>query len=113
MSRIVLGLLCKVLVVGGTTEVACVRGPPCLMEPVPGSSETDLLLAKAEPIRDGGCASGITYLRRKKQLCDSSCRRGVRTCERNSPADIEVGAGGGEEVLHAPEQRFPCRQWYR
>ncbi|PKU45665.1 hypothetical protein llap_4036 [Limosa lapponica baueri] len=31
---------------------------------MPDGSKTDTLLAKAKPISDGGCASGITYLRR-------------------------------------------------
>ena len=32
-------------------------------------SKSDLLLAKAEPINNGGSASGITYLRRGKSCC--------------------------------------------
>ena len=61
----------------------------------------DPLLAKAEPISDGGSASGITYLRRGgKNLhnTSSSQKRGVRICERNSPAATKVseeGGGGG------------------
>jgi len=31
---------------------------------MPAGSKTDLLLAKAEPIRDSGSASGIAYFRR-------------------------------------------------
>ncbi|KAK4824794.1 hypothetical protein QYF61_019462 [Mycteria americana] len=33
-------------------------------EPMPAGSKTDPPLAKAEPISNGGSASGITYLRR-------------------------------------------------
>ena len=55
-----------------------------------------LLLAKAEPFSDSGTASGIRCWRR---------------CERNSPADPQARGEGGEEVLRAPEQRFPCRSW--
>ena len=51
---------------------SCEKLPPCLVEPVPAGSKTDLLLAKAKPISDGGSASVITYLRRGK------------TCRRNS-----------------------------
>ncbi|GAB0190707.1 EH domain-containing protein 4 [Grus japonensis] len=55
-------------------------------------------LAKAEPISDGGSASGITELRRgkKEQLGNKlQPERGVRRCERNSPADTQVSEGGG------------------
>ena len=59
----------------------------------------DPLLAKAEPISNGGSTFVITYLRRgKKMLCNSSWKKGVRICERNSPADTKVreeGGGGG------------------
>jgi len=69
-SASVLGLRGKVLVAGGAIEVVSVRScqklPLCSTEPTPASSKTDLLLAKAEPIRAGGSASGITSLRRQK-----------------------------------------------
>ena len=69
---IVLGLHGKVLVAGSTTRVASVRRcqklPPCLIEPMPASSKTDPLLAKAEPISNSGSASGITYLRKGKEV---------------------------------------------
>lgn len=46
------------------------------------------MLAKAEPIK--GCTSGITDLTwGKKLLCKRSLDRGMRTCERNSPADTK------------------------
>jgi len=35
---------------------------------MPAGSNTDLLLAKAKPISDGGSASGITYSRRGKKI---------------------------------------------
>jgi len=34
---------------------------------MPDGSKTDLLLAKAKPIRVGGSASGITYLRKERK----------------------------------------------
>lgn len=37
----------------------------CLAEPIPAGSKTDVLLAKAGPIRNGGNSSVITYLRKK------------------------------------------------
>jgi len=45
----------------------CEKLPPCLIKPVPASAKTDLLLAKAKPISDGGSASVITYLRRGRK----------------------------------------------
>jgi len=38
---------------------SCQKLPLCPMEPVPAGSKMDPLLAKAEPISDGGSASGI------------------------------------------------------
>jgi len=38
---------------------------------------------------------------------------GVRTCERNSPADTRVMKKERKEVLQALEQRFPCSLWRR
>ncbi|KAK4818902.1 hypothetical protein QYF61_021587 [Mycteria americana] len=43
-----------------------------LDEAMPASSNRDPLLAKAEPISNGGSASGITYLRRGEKNC-SNC----------------------------------------
>ncbi|GAB0207745.1 AN1-type zinc finger protein 5-like [Grus japonensis] len=58
---------------------------------MPAGSKTDPLLAKAEPISDGGSASVITYLRRRKKLLHNcSWMRGVRICERNNSADTKV-----------------------
>jgi len=68
-------------------------------------SKEDPVLAKAEPISDGGSASGITQLGRGGGILQWD--RGVRRCESNSPADPTVSAEGGQEVLQAPEQRFP------
>jgi len=41
----------------------CQKLSPCLKEPFPAGSKTDLPLGKAEPISDGGSDSMITYLR--------------------------------------------------
>lgn len=39
-----------------------------------------------------------------------SWERGVKICERSSPADLsEEGGAGGD--TGAQEQRFPCRPW--
>jgi len=70
--------------------------------------KTNPLLAKAKPVSDGGSTSGVTELSRVKRLWNSSRERGVRICERSSPADPKVSAEGGQEVLQALEQRFPA-----
>ena len=72
-----MGLRGKVLVAGvrvcvcrgGFCEKMLEAAPSCQTEPVPAGSKMDPLLAKAEPISDGGSASGITYLRRGKSHC--------------------------------------------
>lgn len=40
---------------------------PCLAEPIPGGSKMDMLLAKAEPVRNDSNASVLTDLKRKKK----------------------------------------------
>jgi len=62
---------------------------PCQTEPIPASSKTTPLLAKAELVGDVDSTSMIAYLRKgKKMLYNSNRDRGERICERNSPADI-------------------------
>ena len=73
------GLHGKVLVVGEAAGVASVRRdqelPPCRTEPVLAGSKMDPLLAKAEPISDGGSTSVIAYLEGEKKLLHSSSQR--------------------------------------
>jgi len=38
---------------------SCEKLPPCLIKPVPASSKTDPLLAKAKPISNGGSTSVV------------------------------------------------------
>ena len=61
---------------GAATGVASVRRcqklPLHLIKPMPAGSKTDPLLAKAEPISDRGSASGITYLRKGKEVMGRS-----------------------------------------
>ncbi|KAF4790093.1 hypothetical protein TURU_144037 [Turdus rufiventris] len=61
----------------------------------------DLLLSKAEAIRNSGRTSGITYLRRGKLTAQNQLQseRGVRICERSSPADPGSVEMEGQEVL--------------
>jgi len=79
-----MGLHGKVLVAGGAIGVAsekllrsCENLLPYLIKPVPADSKTDLLLAKAKPISNGGSAS-VIYLRRgrKKPLHGETAVRG-------------------------------------
>ncbi|KAJ7400325.1 protein pxr1-like [Pitangus sulphuratus] len=72
---------------------------------MPAGSKMDLLLNKAEPIRDSGSASGTAYLRRgKKPMQNISQKIEVIICVRNSSADATVsgeGGGGGVPVIRA------------
>jgi len=78
---------------------SCEKLPPCLIMPVPAGSKTDPSLAKAEPISNGGSASGMTYFRREKKCSEASSREGgVRRCERNKSADTKVSEGEGGEA---------------
>lgn len=100
----------------------------CPMDPIPAGTKMDLLLAKAEPITDGGNTSGIKELRRGKSCSvQQQLRpvRGVRRCERNSSVDIRVHAQGGAggapatgaeiplqpQVEHMVRQLFPHSPW--
>ncbi|XP_075356581.1 uncharacterized protein LOC142409205 [Mycteria americana] len=86
---------------------------------MPAGSKMDPPLAKAEPISDGGSASGITYLRTgEKKPVQLQLERGVRICERNNSADTkgseEGGAGGapgaGAEIPLQPMVKTMVRQ---
>jgi len=68
----------------------------------------DPQLAKAEPISDGGSASVVTYLRRKKNLHKGIFQpeRGLRALQTLTRVKKE-----GEDVLQVLEQRFPCSLW--
>ena len=58
---------------------SCQKLPPCPTEPMPIGSKTDPLLTKAEPISDGGSASGITDLRKGKSYCAAAIAAGERS----------------------------------
>jgi len=45
----------------------------CLTDPALAGLKTDLPLAKAEPISNGGSTSVVTYLRRKKTCIVAFC----------------------------------------
>ncbi|KAJ7422251.1 hypothetical protein BTVI_14840 [Pitangus sulphuratus] len=64
---------------------------------MPASCTTDPPLAKANPIRYGGRASGITFKKEEnpsRQVLQPE--RGVRIHEGNNSADNQVCEGGGE-----------------
>jgi len=70
---------------------SCQKLPPCLIEPMPDGSKTDPLLAKAEPISDGGHTSVIMYLRRGAgNLCG-----GIFHQERGELCRLKISEGGG------------------
>jgi len=106
-----------------TSLRSCWKLPLRLIEPIPAISKMDPLLTKAKPISDGGSTSGLKYLRRGKKTlqCNSRQKRGVRLCERNSPADTKVSEGGGEgapgmraEIPLQPMMKTmvrPCSLW--
>jgi len=90
----------------------CQKLPLCLIEPVPSSSKTDLLLVKAETIKDGGSASMTAYLRRWKKFAAQrqlQPGRGVRICERNNSAHIKVGEEGGEGGAPGARAEIPLQ----
>jgi len=62
---------------GGATRMGSMRScwklPLCFIEPMSAGSKTDLLLAKAEPINNGGSASGITELEEWKKTNNYNC----------------------------------------
>ena len=88
---------------------------------MPAGSRTDPPLPKAEPISNGGSASGITDLRKGKEVTGEQQlqpERGVRRCERNNSADPKVseegGRGGapgaGAEIPLQPLEKTMVRQ---
>lgn len=74
-----------------------------------GVMETDLLLAKAEPISSGNNAFVITYFKRRKNCC--------KTPEKNENLHTPGSEKKeGKELLQLLEQRLPCslgwRSWW-
>lgn len=67
---------------------SCQKLLPCLAEPMPAGSKRHPLLAKAQHISDGGSATGIMYLRRRRKIT-GWLQLGERSeiSERNSTAD--------------------------
>jgi len=84
---------------------------PVSDKPVSAGSKTDLPVAKAKPISEGGSTSVITYLRRGRKNCGKmAVKRAVRQFERNNSAGTKVseeGGGGGAPVAGA--ETFPLQ----
>ncbi|KAK4828799.1 hypothetical protein QYF61_000856 [Mycteria americana] len=79
-------------------------------EPMPASSKTDLPLAKAEPISDGGISLWDNIFKKgKKKLHNSSWERGLRICERNKSADTKVSEEGGGGVVLGMGTEIPLQ----
>ncbi|GAB0187542.1 epimerase family protein SDR39U1 [Grus japonensis] len=77
---------------------------------MPAGSKMDPLLAKAEPISDGGSTSGITELRRGgKKTCVGTCSWRLRICERNNSADTKVSAEGGGGGAPGTRTKIPLQ----
>lgn len=80
---------------------SCQKPPLSLTETPSASPNTDLQLAKAEPISDTGRTSvrAKIYLRlKKKKICTAAFEKGMRIWERNSSSDTMVKKER-EEVL--------------
>lgn len=79
---------------------------PCQAQPIPACPNTDLPLAKSEPISDVGGVSVIIYLRKKKTLHKCKCEREPVRDERNSLADTRSLEKEGKYMIQLSEQRF-------
>jgi len=68
----------------------------------------DPLLAKAKPICGAGGASVKTYLRKGKKHCAAAVREVTEMREKQLCKHQRSVKKEGEEVLQAPDRRFPC-----
>ena len=64
---------------------------------MPAGSKMDLLLAKAKPISNGGCASGTAYLRRGKRLLRERVKWRRKKKKRKKKEKSYSKKRGGEE----------------
>ncbi|PKU35721.1 hypothetical protein llap_13976 [Limosa lapponica baueri] len=76
---------------------------------MPAGSKMDLPLAKAKSISGGDNTSVIFKKERNPKLPNSNQERGVRETILQTPRSMKEEEE--EEVLQAPEQRFPCSPW--
>lgn len=94
----------------------CQKLLPCQTEPMSAGSKTDPLLAKAQHINDGGSATGIMYLRRRRKISGQLHLGGVKIREKNSPADPIMSEEGrdisvaGTEIPLQPMGKAVLRQ---
>lgn len=95
--------------------VASVRSsykvPPCLTEPVPATSRTDLPLAKAEPIREGSYISNNVFNKEKILLHSCNCteNRGGRIREKNNSSDTKFSGQGGGRGAPGARNEIPLQ----
>ena len=77
---------------------------------MPASCKTDPLLAMAKPIRDGGSASEITYLRRGEKNCsEAAVEREESDYVKETTLQTPRSVKEGEEALEMSDQTvFPC-----
>jgi len=87
---------------------SCEKLLPCLLKPVPAGSKTDPPLAKAEPISDGGSASGITELRKGRKK-STAVRGQLKRADDVRETTLQTPRSVKKEVPQMLEQRvFPC-----
>lgn len=86
----------------------CQKLPPCQAEPIPSSSRTNPLLAKAGPIRNVCKASMMTYFS-KKIIAQVSLQAEKSKVGRDSYADPQVSAGGGEGGVTGARDEIPLQ----
>lgn len=83
------------------------------MKPAPGSSKIVPLMAKAEPISDGGSISGITYSRRENFTVQDSNSADPRLVKKEGEDRDPPAARGGGAVplqlveIHGGWSRYP------
>jgi len=83
--------------------------------PDTAGSKPDPPLSKAEPISEAGGTSVEMYLRKGKTYCVALVREGSEEKMKETALQMprSVKKEREEEVLQAPEQRFPCSPWRR
>lgn len=103
--------------VAGATGVAsmrsCLKLPACPTKPMPASSRQDPLVARAEPIRDGGGASGITPVRSGGNIAAQQQLQpdetGVKIREKKTTLQTRRSVQKeGQDMLQAPDPGFSC-----
>lgn len=93
-----IGVAWQSLVATGARGVFCEKLPEgslCPTEPIPAGWKTDPLLAKAEPIRDGGSSSGIRKGNSAVQRQQREDWGDERAAALQAPRSVKQERGGG------------------